>query len=407
MPLEIRPVPVADQRRWYDAINVAFAEDVPDGQWELEQNTLEPDRALGVYDGDLVVGGGSAFSFRMTVPGGNKADVAGVTIVGVLPTHRRQGALRSLMARQLSDIRQRGEPLAALWASEGSIYQRFGYGLAMVNGSFDLERDRATFRLPVEPSGHVELRDADSARPDIKRIYDIYQARTPGFYERDDEWWNVVLSDAEFRRHGMSKRHTALYVRDGEAVGYALYRIKGDWLPTGPANTLFVQEFIALDAGAYEQLWRYIFGVDLMHNIRSRLGPIDHPLMLLLAEPRRMQLRATDGVWMRILNVKAALEARGYAADGSVVFDVSDAFMPEVAGRWRLTVSDGTAHAEPTADPPDIQMDVTDLAAVYMGGFRFASLGRANRSVECTAGARATADAMFATSEAPWCPEVF
>jgi predicted acetyltransferase len=311
------------------------------------------------------------------------------------------------MTRQLSDIRDRGEPIAALWASEGSIYQRFGYGLAMVNGAFDLERDRAGFRLPVEPSGRVELRGVDSARADIERIYDVYQARTPGFYERDAEWWNVVLSDAEFRRHGMSKRHTAVYTRDGEAMGYALYRIKGDWLPTGPANTLFVQELIALDAAAYQQLWRYIFGVDLMHNIRSRLGPIDHPLMLMLAEPRRMQLRAGDGVWMRIVDVKGALESRGYAADGSVVLDVSDAFVPECAGRWRLTVSGGAGHAEITDDAPDIQMDISDLAAVYMGGFRFASLGRAARTVECTPGARAQADAIFATTDAPWCPEVF
>jgi predicted acetyltransferase len=407
LSLAVRPVPAADQRPWYEAIHVAFGEDIPDGQWELEQYMLEPDRALGVYDGDKVVGGGSAFSFRMTVPGGRKADVAGVTIVGVMPTHRRQGALRALMARQLSDIRERGEPIAALWASEGNIYQRFGYGLAIANGAFDLERARATFRLPVEPDGHVELRDAEHAGPDLRRIYDAYQARTPGFFERDDDWWHVILSDPEFRRHGMSKRYTAVYVRDGEGVGYALYRIKGDWLPTGPANTLFVQEIVALDAAALEQLWRYLFGVDLMHNIRSRLGPIDHPLMLMLAEPRRMQLRASDGVWMRIVDVKAALEARGYAAEGSVVLDVSDSFMPDVAGRWRLTVSNGTGLAEPTSDAVDIQMDITDLGAVYMGGFRFASLARANRTVECTDGARATADAMFASTEAPWCPEVF
>jgi predicted acetyltransferase len=407
LSIDIRTVPAADQRRWYEVINIAFGEDVPDGQWELEQKMFEPERALGVYDGDDVVGGGSAFSFRMTVPGGRKASVGGVTMVGVMPTHRRQGALRALMARQLSDIRDRGEPIAALWASEGSIYQRFGYGLAMVNGSLEIERDRATFRLPVEPSGNVELRDADRARADVKRIYDIYQARTPGFYERDDEWWDVVLSDAEFRRHGMSKRHTAVYMRDGGAVGYALYRIKGDWIPTGPANTLFVQEIIALDPAALQQLWRYIFGVDLMHSIRSRLGPIDHPLMLMLAEPRRMQLRATDGVWMRIVDVKAALEARAYAADGSVVLEVSDAFMPEVGGRWRLTTGGGDGLAEPTSDSPDIQMDITDLASVYMGGFRFASLGRASRTVECTEGARARADAMFASTDAPWCPEVF
>ena len=407
MPIEIRPVPAADQRRWYDAINVAFGEDVPDGQWELEQKMFEPDRALGVYDGDLVVGGGSAFSFSMTVPGGHKAKVGGVTMVGVMPTHRRQGALRALMARQLSDIRDRGEPIAALWASEGSIYQRFGYGLAMVNGAVDVERDRAAFRNPFEPSGRVELRDADTARPALKHVYDICQARTPGFYERDDEWWDVVQSDLEFRRHGMSKRYTAVLLRDEQPVGYALYRIKNDWLPTGPANTLHISELIGLDAAAVQELWRYAFGVDLMHNIRYRLGPADHPLLLMMAEPRRVQLRATDGVWMRVVDVKGALEVRGYAADDSLVLEVSDSFMPEVAGRWRLTTSGGRGSAEPTTDAADIQLDITDLGAVYMGGFRFASLGRAARTVECTEGARARADEMFASTEAPWCPEVF
>ncbi len=317
--------------RWFEAVNVAFGEDVTDEQWALDQKITEPERVLGVYDGDKIVGGGAIFTFRMTVPGGRKADVAGVTMVGVMPTHRRQGALRALMARQLADVRERGEPIAALWASEGSIYQRFGYGLAIVNGAIDLERDRATFRQPVEPSGQVELRDVESARPAIKKVYDVYQARTPGFYERHDDWLDVSLSDAEFRRNGMSKRHNAVLVRDGEEVGYALYRIKGDWLPTGPANTLFVNELIGLDAEAVQQLWRYVFGVDLMHNIRARLGPVDHPLLLMLAEPRRLQLRATDGVWLRIVDVKAALEARGYAADGSIVLDVSDSFMPEVA----------------------------------------------------------------------------
>ncbi len=407
MPVQIRPVPADDLRHWFDAVNVAFGEDVTDEQWALDQKITEPDRVLGVYDGDRVVGGGGIFTFRMTVPGGRKADVAGVTMVGVMPTHRRQGALRALMARQLTDVRERGEPIAALWASEGSIYQRFGYGLAIVNGAIDLERDRALFREPVEPSGQVELRDIEGARPAIKKIYDAYQARIPGFYERHADWWDVTLSDAEFRRHGMGKRHNAVLVRDGEEVGYALYRIKGDWLPTGPANTLFVSELIGVDALAVQQLWRYVFGIDLMHNVRARLGPVDHPLMLMLAEPRRMQLRATDGVWLRIVDVKAALEARGYAADGSIVLEVSDSFMPEVAGRWRFTVSGGNGTAEPTSDAPDLQLDITDLGAVYMGGFRFASLGRAARTVECTEGARARADAMFATTDAPWCPEVF
>jgi predicted acetyltransferase len=324
MTIEIRPVPAKDLRGWFEAVNTAFGEDVTDEQWALDQKITEPDRVLGVYDGDRVVGGGAIFTFRMTVPGGRKADVAGVTMVGVMPTHRRQGALRGLMARQLADVRAAGEPIAALWASEGSIYQRFGYGLATLNGAMDIERDRAAFRQPVEPSGQIELRDVASARPAIKKVYDAVQAITPGFCERHPDWWDVRLSDATFRRGGAGRLFSAVLVRDGEEVGYVLYRIKGDWLPTGPANALMIVELIGLDSAAQQELWRYVFGVDLMHNIRSRLGPADHPLLLMVAEPRRLQLRVGDGMWLRLVDVPKALRARGYSADGSIVLDITD-----------------------------------------------------------------------------------
>ena len=182
MTVEIRPVPPEELRAWFESVMVAFGEDVNEDQWKLDQLTLEPDRILGGYDGDQIVGGGGAFSFQMTVPGGI-VPVAGVTMVGVMPTHRRQGVLRALMARQLADVRAAGEPMAALWASEGSIYQRFGYGLATVNGSVDIERDRSAFRKPVAADGqrraarhrigtaehHADLRRGSSAHARLLR----------------------------------------------------------------------------------------------------------------------------------------------------------------------------------------------------------------------------------------------
>ena len=386
---------------------VAFGEDVAEENWTLDQKIIEPNRVLGGYDGDRLVGGGAAYSFQMTVPGGAQVAAAGVTMVGVMPTHRRQGVLRALMARQLADVRANGEALAALWASEGSIYQRFGYGLGTLNGAIDLERDRAAFRRPAGGAGSVQLLDADTARPALERIYDAVRSQTPGFYERSSAWWDVLLADPEYRRGGASRRYNAVLSRSGEPVGYVLYRIKSDWIETGPANTLFVVELMGVDADAVEGVWRYAFGVDLMSRIRARRGPADHPLLLLLAEPRRLQLRVTDGMWIRIVDVPAALAARGYAADGSIVLEVIDEFMPECGGRWRLTVTDRRGHAEATADAADLQMDVHDLGAVYMGGFSFASLGRAGRTVELTPDARDRADALLAATVAPWCPEAF
>lgn len=407
MTSEIRPVPAADMRRWFEAVMVAFGEDVNEEQWALDQKLLEPDRVLGAYVDGAVVGGGAAFTFRMTVPGGGQVPTAGVTMVGMMPTHRRQGLLRQLMARQLSDARTSGEALAALWASEGSIYQRFGYGLGSLNGTVDIERSRAVFRKPVSVQGSVQLRDAPAAKPDLMAVYDVVRAATPGFYERSSDWWDLLLADPEFRRQGASKRYHAVATRDGRAVGYALYRIKSEWTDTGPANTLIVVELLGIDAQATQQLWSYVFGVDLMSRIRSRLGPADHPLLLLVAEPRRLQLRVSDGLWLRVIDVPAALAGRRYAADGSIVLDVTDEFMPEVAGRWRLTVSDGRGRAEPTTDPADLLLEINDLGAVYLGAFSFASLGRAGRTAELSSGARSRADEMFDSPIPPWCPEVF
>jgi len=311
------------------------------------------------------------------------------------------------MARQLADVRANGEALAALWASEGSIYQRFGYGLGTLNGAIDLARERSAFRRPPNPSVTFELRDVDAARPVLERIYDQVRSRTPGFYKRSSAWWDVVLADPDFRRGGAGRRYNAVVSRNGEEVGYVLYRIKNDWTEIGPASTLIVVEIMGIDAHAIEAVWRYVFGVDLVSHIRARRGPSDHPLLLLMAEPRRLQLRVSDGMWVRIVDVPAALEARGYVGDGSIVLDVTDEFMPAFGGRWRLTVKDGRGSVEPTTDAPDLEMEVHDLGAVYLGGFSFDSLGRAGRTVEVTDDARARADALFRSTAAPWCPEAF
>ena len=407
MSADIRPVPTTDTRRWFDAVNHAFAEHPEEEQWQLDQRILEPDRVLGAYDGEQIVGGGAAFSFQMTVPGGSQVATAGVTMVGVLPTHRRQGILRALMARQLADVRSRGEPLAALWASEGSIYQRFGYGLATLNGRVELQRDRAAFRQPLPAAGSVVLLSADEARPALKAVYDAVRSATPGFYVRSDTWWDVFMADPEFRLRDMSRKFHAVLTLDDRPAGYVVYRVKSEWGDSGPANALVIMELLGIDPNATQQLWRYAFGVDLMATIRARLGPADHPLLLQVAEPRRLALRVGDGVWLRVVDVAAALEARGYDSDGTIVLDVTDEFMPDVAGRWRLTVDGGIGRAEVTDEPADLRLDITDLGAVYLGGFSFASLGRAGRTSEVTEGARRTADRMFASDVPPWCPEVF
>lgn len=407
MPIEIRAVPADQGRHWMDTVNVAFGEPTDEAQWLLDQALIEPERVLGAYEGDILVGGGAAFSFRMTVPGGQRVRTAGVTNIGVLPTHRRRGILRQLMARQLDDVRRNGEPLAALVASEGSIYQRFGYGLGMLMGAIDIERDRAAFRAPAPPVGTVRLVDKDEARRLMPLVYEPVCAATPGFIERDPAWWDERLADIEAHRRGAGPQYRAIYEHDGQVRGYVRYRIKSEWNDIASNSALMVNELIGADPIAERELWRFVFGVDLIARIKYRWGPPNQPLLLMLAEPRRLALRVSDAIWLRIVDVPAALSARGYAADGSLVLEVSDEFLPAAAGRWRLTVIGGRAAVEATTDPSDLAIDTTDLAAVYMGSFSFAELARAARTHELTPGAWSRADALFATAVRPWCSTPF
>jgi predicted acetyltransferase len=406
LSIEIRRVPEASLRDWVDTIGVAFAEHSSDEQWALDRALTEADRVLGAYDGDHLVGGATANSFQLTVPGGSVA-AAGVSAVGVLPTHRRQGALRQLMDRQLRDVRERGEPVAILWASEGVIYQRFGYGLATLTGGIDIERQWTALRGEVEPRGAMRLVTRDEARRVLPPVFDAVRPAVPGFIARSPAAWAALFADLPQHRAGGGERFYTVHERDGHAAGYVMYRIKEDWSGAGHASTLMVVELIGVDPAASLQLWRYVFGVDLMSRITARRGPADHPLLLQLANPRRASLQLGDGLWLRIVDVAAALSQRSYRADGDLILEVTDAFLPEWAGRWRLTVTEGAGHAEATDDPADMLVDTTDLAAVYLGAFTFADLARAGRTRELKPGAWSRADALFTTSVPPWCPVMF
>jgi predicted acetyltransferase len=408
VPIDIRPIEPSQLRAWLEAVETSFADEVRDERFSDFERVIETERVLGAYDGDELVGGGAAYTFRLTVPGGESVAAAGVTAIGVKPTHRRQGMLRSLMTRQLADVRARGEPLAILWASEGSIYQRFGYGLATVEASFEIERERTGFRRPWTASSRIRLVSRDEAMELFSPVYDNVAARTPGFFARNVAWWRYqTLSDYPFSRNGASAAYHVIAERDKRVVGYARYRVKPDWTPAGPNNVLAVNELLGIDPAAEQDLWRFVFDVDLMARISVRFGPPRHPLLLLLAEPRRLRLSLRDGLWLRIVDVPAALEGRRYEADGKLVLEVSDEFMPAAGGRFELSVRGGKASVRPTDAAPELELDTTDLAASYLGAFTFGDLAAAGRTREIVAGARARAASVFATSTVAWCPEVF
>jgi predicted acetyltransferase len=408
MALVIRPVAPAEQRALFEAIWTAFGEELLPDTMERDMRVFEPERLLAVVDGERIVGGGALISFQLTVPGGVAVAAAGVSAVGIMPTHRRQGGLRALMLRMLADTRAAGEPLAILWASEGGIYGRFGYGLASLAGWLELERDRAVFRAPAEWAGSVRLVDAAEAAQTFPPVHDELARTTPGFWARTPAWWEAqILADPEQWRRGASRKFYLLNERAGRPVGYATYRIKADWGDSGPKGTLSVIESLGIDAEATRDVWRYLIGVDLIAKITA--GPVqpDHPLLLMLAEPRRVGLRLGDGLWLRIVDVPAALSGRRYRGDGEIVLEVDDEVMPEVGGRWRLVARAGQAEVVRTDQPAQLRLDVTDLGAAYLGAFTFDTLARAGRATELADGALQRADRLFGVDRPPWSPHIF
>ncbi len=385
------------------AIGQYFGMEPTEERMERFSRNLPFERMHAAREDGMTVGGAGAFPFEMTIPGG-VVPTAGVTVVGTFPTHRRRGVLRSLMRAQLDDVHKRGEPVAALWASEETIYGRFGYGMASLNGSVTVPREGSAFAQPLEPAGRVRLVEAAEALELFPQVWDAVRRAIPGMLGRSRDWWeHRILFDSPENRQGGGPKRLALLETDGRAEGYAIYRHKFAFREGEPDSELAVVEAVALDGRPTAEIWRFLLDVDWMVRTTAGLLPVDHQLWQLLATPRRMKMRLGDGLWVRLVDVGAALSARAYAADGAVVFDVRDAFCPWNEGRWKL--EGGTA--ERTDADADLACDVTALGATYLGGFTWAELVRGGRAEELTDGAAARADAIFGTWRAPWCPEIF
>ncbi len=401
--IEIRPCASADELRRAFVIWHYFGAELTDEDAERFAPLLG-DRMLAAWDGDQIVGGAGAFPFQLSVPGGRRVAAGGVTVVGVLPTHRRRGILTSLMRAQLDDLRGRGEPVAYLWASESTIYGRFGYGMASLQGGFELPRERTAFAHPAEPCGEVRLIQPQEAVEKFPPIYDRVLAERPGMFERSRDWWKLrAVGDSPDPRGTAGPLQRALLEIEGRPVAYATYRIQQAFEAFTSTGSTMVVEALGATPGATKEIWRWLLDMDWTSKIRAERLPIDHPLFHLLAEPRRMRFRLADSLWVRLIDVGAALSGRGYAEEGEVVFEVRDEFCPWNAGRWRLS----NGRAERTEAAAGLALDVDALGSVYLGGFSFRQLADALRVEELDAGAIDRADAIFRTDRAPWCPEIF
>jgi predicted acetyltransferase len=367
----------------------------------LDQIGLE--RTHAAWSDGQIVGGAAAFTFNVTVPGGD-LPTAGVSVVGVYPTHRRRGVLRTLMRAQLDDAHERGEPLAALWASEETIYGRFGYGLSAFCGEITLAHEYTSFARPFEPEGAIRFLEPEEAQDLLPEVFERVRLQWPGMFSRNALWWEQrEIKDSEERREGAGPKRWIAYEQDGSIEGYAVYRHKPGWDQGSTVAELRVLEALGASPAAERNIWAYLLAIDWKATVKAFLLPPDHALFFLLASPRRMRYRMGDGLWVRLVDVGAALSGRRYSAEDSIVFDVKDDFCPWNEGRWRLEHGEA---ARTDADA-DLALPVQSLAGAYLGGVQFATLARAGQVEELKDGALARADALFRWDRHPWCPEIF
>lgn len=384
----------------------------PDEMARLDQYVIEPERTLAAFDGDRMVGTTLAFSFGLTVPGGDSVGAAGISGVSVLPTHRRRGILSSLMRRQIADIAAGSEPVAALFASEAAIYGRFGYGSAADQYSFTFKRGEGSLRPLPGPAPNLRLAEPKSAVAELKAVYETLRPARPGMLTRHDGFWQLHLSDPEFMREGSSPLHCVIAEGQSGPRGYALYAVKPDWGSDGmPAQVLHVRELFWTDPASCAALWADLLSRDLVIEVRTRLRPADDPIQYLLVDPRRTRARVTDGLWIRIIDLPAALTSRSYASAVDVVIEVSDPLVQANQGRWRLTAGGpgdgGKPTCERTTADADIALPVSALGAAYLGGARLGGLAAAGQVTELTTGALAALSAAMWWDPAPWSPMMF
>ncbi|MEU0647869.1 GNAT family N-acetyltransferase [Streptomyces umbrinus] len=405
--MEIRPTTDKDLDDFVDTVHAAFGlfPEPPVEGGGLWWSALEMDRCLLALTADgRPVGTAAAHSFELTLPGENLVPAAGVTAVGVLPSHRRQGVLSAMMRHQLAELRAGGEFLSVLLASEAPMYGRFGYGPATYTAQLTVPRHKAALAVPRahavadapaagSDNGSVEVLRRAECGEILEEVYDRYRRAQAGALSRPHRWWALRAGQPPI---SPAPRYVAVH-RDAGGVpdGYASYSVE--------SGTLTVDETIATDDAVFTALARFVLGHDLVSQVVFKHVPPGHPLRWQFADFRASEVSGDmDWLWVRLLDVPRALTSRGWFTDGELVLDIDDPFFGE-HGRYLLTIRDGKADCAATDRKPDLSMDVRDLGSVYLGGTAPSTLVRAGHIQAHRPGAATLADSLFRADRPPHC----
>jgi predicted acetyltransferase len=357
---------------------------------------LERGRTVGAFVKDQLVGTADAVTSGLTLPGGTIVGHAAVTHVGVLPSFTRKGVATDLMRHQLHDVAKRGETVATLRASEATIYERYGYGVASSSQTVEVQTARAELRSGLGTGGPVRLLDAERVWDVLPRIYTENRPSRPGTIDRPDVWWQGARLRAE---SSPQPRYVAVHGEPGAETGFARYRpIDTDKWFVSDRRTIAVEDFFAPDTNTYLGLLRFLLGLDLIDRVVFWMLPVDDPLPWLLLDRRAARVTAThDETWLRVVDVEKALSARQYDGDGEVIVAVADPLLSDNSISVAIT-GDG---AEQTDRRPQLRVGVAGLAAVLLGGATWRSLAVSGLAHAENPSVLAAAERLFAVREAP------
>lgn len=397
MDIQVRTIAGDEFEAWSRAEARGFSFHATEDYLQRSRSVAEIDRSFGAFEGDQVVGVATTRTSGVTVPGG-VADLGYIDDVSVLPTHRRRGILTRIMQAQLKQAHERGEPFAALSASESTIYERFGFGIASWSNQWSIDRQHTALALPPNAEGRLSFIDVETARAEWPRLHNRISRSRVGMVHYNPAYWRVALWDSEEQRRGASEFFHVAFVREGLINGLCSYRIRG-----GEVLVVFLLGF---DAEIEAELWQYCFSIDLMNKVSAFVRPVDDPLPWRLANSRGLRKTTGDHMWLRLIDVKVALESRRYDCEGVVTLGVSDSFCPWNDGLYTLESGPDGAVCRTSDRTPDLEMTVADLAAVYLGGTSFSTLEQAGRVNAKSEAALEVADRMFRTRRAPWYMEL-
>ncbi|MFF8596771.1 GNAT family N-acetyltransferase [Streptomyces sp. NPDC015220] len=412
--IDVRPITEAEIPDWSRALNTGFLRPptVPDVEAADRSSYIVPARTLGAFDAGRCVATFRSFEQELTAVGGAVVPADAVTNVSVTATHRRRGLLTRMMAQDLAAARERGDVVATLIAAEYPIYGRYGFGPATWTTGWTIDVPRAgldpRWSGPGD-GGSVDLVDGDEVRKFGPELHDRLRRAQPGAVDRSERWWkvNTGVVRPDFSRW-TEPFHAVYRAADGTVEGLAAYVCDDTWSDAKqPMNTATVKSLIAVTPAAERALWLHVCSLDWVVRVKSGRRAPDDLLPLLLPNPRAAVVTThADWLWVRVLDVVRAMEARTYEGEGSLVLEVVDP-AGLTGGRRRLEVSAGRASCTPTTVSADLTLDVGELAALWLGdesAVRLAALGRIQ---EERAGAARVADALLRASRRPWCPDIF